>query len=140
MKRAIAAPVVLLLGLAVVSPPAAYAAVVKTIVAANTADVLGAITFPALSGSAKDGVLFSFAGFSETDITSIDWTLDPSTEGVTVLGLHAFQGDALCPPVGPGVCCNNSLTLSSSVASWLQCRATRRATTLLAGQRKARKA
>jgi hypothetical protein len=114
--RAISLFVVSLIGLGALSPSVTYAAVVETIVDADTADVLGSITFPALSGSTSDGVLFSYAGFSQSDITSIVWTLDPSTDAVTALDLHALQGDAVCPVVD-GVCSNRSLSLSSSSAS-----------------------
>ena len=123
--RAISLLIVPLIGLGVLSPSVTYAAVVDTIVDADTADVLGSITFPALSGSTSAGVLFSYGGFSQTDITSIDWTLDPSTDAVTALDLHALQGDAVCPVVD-GVCSNRSLSLSSSSASqsFLSCNTT----------------
>jgi hypothetical protein len=115
--RVIAAPAVVLFGLAVASSSAAYAAVTETIVYADTAAVLGSITFPALSGAGSAGIVFSYAGFSESEITSIDWALNPSTEAVTALNLHALQGNAVRPPVSPGVCSNTTLTLSSSSAS-----------------------
>jgi hypothetical protein len=114
--RAISLLIVPLIGLGVLSPSVTYAAVVETIIDANTAEVLGSITFPALSGSTTDGVVFSYGGFSQSEITSIDWTLNPTTDAVTALDLHALEGDAICP-VADGVCSNGTLTMSSSSAS-----------------------
>jgi hypothetical protein len=114
--RAINLPLVLFFALGVASPSLSYASVTETIVDTDTTAVLGSITFPALSGSTRAGVVFSYQGFSQSDITSIDWTLDPSTDAVTALDLQAFRGDAVCP-VADGVCSNSTLTMSSSSAS-----------------------
>jgi hypothetical protein len=51
--RVVAPPVVLLFGLAVAPASTTYAAVTETIVNADTAAVLGSITFPALSGTLR---------------------------------------------------------------------------------------
>jgi hypothetical protein len=125
MMKAVRLLAVLLIGLGVVSSSVAYAAVVETIVDADTAEVLGSITFPALSGSTSAGVVFSYQGFSQSEITSIDWTLDPSTEAVTALDLHALRGDAVCP-VADGVCSNFTLSMSPSSASerFMSCNST----------------
>jgi hypothetical protein len=114
--RAISLPLVLLFGLGVASPSLSYASVTETIVDADTAAVLGSITFPAFSGSTSAGVVFSYDGFSQSEITSIDWTLNPTTDAVTALDLHALKGDAICP-VADGVCSNSTLTMSPSSAS-----------------------
>jgi hypothetical protein len=63
--RAISLLVVSLIGLGALSPSVTYAAVVETIVDADTADVLGSITFPALSGSTQA------MGFSSLTLASL---------------------------------------------------------------------
>jgi PEP-CTERM motif len=49
-----------------------------------------------VTGSSAAGVEFSLAGFTQAAITSISWTLDPSTYAVEALDLNARTGDATC--------------------------------------------
>lgn len=55
-------------------------------------------------------MLLSFDGFTQTDITSVSWTIYSSTHDVTALDLEALQSQADCGP-GLGTDCSNS-TLS----------------------------
>jgi hypothetical protein len=88
------------------------AAIVETIVVAGGSDgVLGSITFPTFTGDSDAGVLFSYDGFTQADITSISWSLDPTTDAVVALDLHAFQGDNPCPN-GASSCSNTILSVS----------------------------
>ena len=104
-------------GLGALAPSLGSAAIVETIINTDTTEVVGSITFPDFTGTSKDGVLFSLDGFSQSDITSIDWTLDPSTEAVADLDLEARQGDTVCPTVGPGSCSFSTLTVTPSTAA-----------------------
>jgi hypothetical protein len=78
------------------APSASRAAIVETIVDTDFNAVVGSITFPGLEGSSDAGVLLSFAGYTQADITSISWNLDPATLGVTALDLSALQGTPGC--------------------------------------------
>jgi hypothetical protein len=53
------------------APSASRAAIVETIVDTDFNAVVGSITFPGLDGSSDAGVLLSFAGYTQADITSI---------------------------------------------------------------------
>jgi hypothetical protein len=104
-------------------PSASRAAIVETIIDTDADDaVVGSITFPTLTGSSDAGVLFSYDGYTQADITSISWTLDPTTYDVTALDLHALQGDNPCPNDHMD-CSNSKLTLSptSAVTSFSSC-------------------
>jgi hypothetical protein len=105
----------LALALAVL-PSVSRAAIVETIVEPSTDATLGSITFPAFTGDSDAGVLFSFDGFTQADITSISWTVAPSTDEVIALDLNALQGDANCPSLGTN-CSNSTLNLTETVAS-----------------------
>ena len=84
------------IGLAVATacaPQPARADIVESIVDTDDMNaVVGSITFPGLAGTSDAGVLLSFDGFTQADITSISWNLDPATLGVTALDLNALQG------------------------------------------------
>ena len=56
-------------------PSLAQAAIVETIIDPDTDATLGSITFPAFTGDSDAGVLFSYGGFTQADITSISWTI-----------------------------------------------------------------
>jgi hypothetical protein len=101
----------LLVGLTA-SPSSSRAEIVQKIVD-NTDTTIGAIGFPSLTGSSAAGVQFSLEGFTEADIVSISWTLDPSTDGVTTLDLDALTGDNPCPNDHMD-CSNSTLSLSLS--------------------------
>ena len=77
------------------APQRARADIVEIITNTDIEAVVGSITFPSLTGSNDVRVLFSYDGFSQSDITSISWTIDPSTFAVTALDLNALQGDNL---------------------------------------------
>jgi hypothetical protein len=61
-------------------------------------------------------VLFSYGRFTQADITSISWTLDPTTDAVVMLDLNALRGDNPCPNDQPS-CSNTTLSLSSTLAT-----------------------
>src|SRR3954447_17189549 len=92
------------------TPQAGRAAIVENIFEPGTQNLLGTISFPAISGNDAAGVglsfgpLFGFPLFTEADITSIDWVLDPVDFAVLDLFLNAFQGDNPCPD---GIPCSN---------------------------------
>jgi hypothetical protein len=107
----------LIAGLALAAgPSASRAAIVERIIDADIDAIVGSITFPTFTGSSDVGVLFSFDGYTQADITSISWTVDPSTFGVVALDLNALQGDNLCPN-GTMDCSNRTLNLSPSFAN-----------------------
>jgi hypothetical protein len=81
---------VLGVSLALTAPSASWAAIVETIYNTDTDAAVGSISFPALTGSSATGVLFSCDGFSQSDITSISWSIDPSTYAVTALRSQRF--------------------------------------------------
>ena len=58
---------------------------------------------------------FFYDGFTQADITSISWTLDPATDAVVALDLNALQGDNLCPIYGTD-CSNRTASLSPTLA------------------------
>jgi hypothetical protein len=95
---------------------ASRAAIVDAIIDANSDAVLGSITFPAFTGDSDAGVLFSFDGFTQADITSISWSLDPTTAAVVTLDLNALTGDNPCPNGAPS-CSNSTLNLSPTLAT-----------------------
>jgi hypothetical protein len=95
---------------------ASRAAIVETIIDANSDTVLGSISFPTFTGDSDAGVLLSFGGFTQADITSISWSLDPSTEAVVALDLNALKGDNPCPN-GTASCSNSTLNLSPTLAT-----------------------
>jgi hypothetical protein len=107
-------------GLAVATacaPQPARADIVESIVDTDDMNaVVGSITFPGLAGASDAGVLLSFDGFTQADITSISWNLDPATLGVTALDLNALQGTPGCGETASD-CFQNTLTLSPSLAA-----------------------
>ncbi len=76
---------------------------------------IGSITLPAATGSSATGVTFDLnaAGtpFSESDITSLVWDLDPQTPGEDLLDLSALAGKLPCNSPADGPCTNSELTL-----------------------------
>ncbi|HEY1782987.1 MAG TPA: PEP-CTERM sorting domain-containing protein [Roseiarcus sp.] len=113
--QVLAAVAGLALGLGTLSS-ASRAAIVETIINTGDATIVGGITFPTLTGDTDAGVLFSYGGFTQADITSISWTLDPTTEAVVALALNALQGDETCPN-GSADCSNTTLNLSPTLAT-----------------------
>jgi hypothetical protein len=93
---------------------ASRAAIMETIFEGDSDTASGSITFPALTGETASGVLFSFGGFTQADITSISWSLDPTTDAVVALDLDALQGDNPCPNGGTD-CSNSTLSLSPTM-------------------------
>ena len=57
---------------------------------------IGNDRFPSITGDCAAGVEFSMDGYTQSDITSISWTLNATTYAVTALDLHAVLGDASC--------------------------------------------
>jgi hypothetical protein len=105
---------VILMVALVVAPSLSRAAIVETIIdtESETDTVIGSITFPGVTGSSDAGVEFSLDGFTQADITSISWTLDPSTYAVDALDLNARTGAPTC---GFGMNCSYQLlSLSES--------------------------
>jgi PEP-CTERM motif len=95
-------------------PSASQAAIVETIVDTDTDATVGSITFPTLTGDSDAGVLFSLDGFTQADISSISWTVRPSTLEVAALDLFALQGTPGCSP-GQN-CFEGTLTVSPNIA------------------------
>jgi hypothetical protein len=110
---ALAAVVSLTLALGV---SASRAAIVETIIDTFSDSAVGSITFPTLTGASDAGVLFSYRGFTQADITSISWSLNPTTDAVVGLDLNALRGDNPCPNDQP-TCSNTTLSLSSTLAT-----------------------
>jgi len=108
---------------ATLTPQAARAAFVEHIFEAGTTNLLGTISLPTISGTSAAGVALSLNMFTEADITSINWTLNPADFSVVALSLSAFQGDAVCPGATPCSNASLSLDLSSVAQSTVQCTA-----------------
>jgi hypothetical protein len=106
----------LALGLMTLSS-ASRAAIVETIIDTDTDATVGSITFPTFTGSSDAGVLFSFGGFTQANITSISWSLDPASGAVIALDLHALQGDSPCPNDQPS-CSNTTVSVSPTLATF----------------------
>jgi hypothetical protein len=114
MKNEVLASIAgLVLGLAAL-PTVSRAAIVETIVDTDTDATVGSITFPTLAGDSDAGVLFSLDGFTQANISSISWTVRPSTLAVTALDLFALQGTPGCAP-GQN-CSESTLTVSPTIA------------------------
>jgi hypothetical protein len=110
--RALAAVVGLTLALGA-SP--SRAAIVETVIDTDFDTMLGSITFPTLIGDSAAGVLVSYGGFTQADITSISWSLDLTTAAVVTLDLNALKGDNPCP--NGGDCSNTTLNLTPILAT-----------------------
>jgi PEP-CTERM motif len=108
---------VLAVGIAVgiAAPAAAQASIQELIINTINDAKVGSIIFPALTGSTDAGVALSYDGFTQADITSISWTIDPSTFDITALHLNALTGDTTCPN-DDLACSNNTLNLSPNFA------------------------
>lgn len=92
-----------------VFPSVALAGTEFDIVNSANGTKLGSMTFPIESGSSSEGVQLELDGFTEGDITSIHWELNP----VLSLDLYAVRGDNPCSdPSQHGPCTNQSLTLA----------------------------
>jgi hypothetical protein len=97
------------------APQSAQAEITENIFEFDSSNLLGSISFPSISGDGAAGVVLSYGSFTAADITSVSWTLDPTTDDVLAIGLSALQGDAGC---GPGSTCSNStLGLSLTFAT-----------------------
>jgi hypothetical protein len=92
---------------------ASRAAIVETIIDTDSDTTVGSITFPTFTGVSDAGVLFSYGGFTQADITSISWSLDPTTAAVVTLDLNALQGDNPCP--NGGDCSNSTVSFSPTL-------------------------
>jgi hypothetical protein len=114
MKNEVLASIAgLVLGLAAL-PSVSQAAIVETIVDTDTDATVGSITFPTLTGDSDAGVHFSLDGFTQANISSISWTVRPSTLTVAALDLFALQGTPGCSP-GQN-CFEGTLTVSPNIA------------------------
>ena len=91
-------------------------AVIENIFQDDTQVQVGTIAFPAFSGTDATGVDFSYDGFTQANITSLSYTVDPSTLDVTALNLNALQGDNPCPNDSQD-CSNSTLNLSPTEAT-----------------------
>jgi hypothetical protein len=98
------------------APSASDARIVEAIINDNTDAQVGSIAFPTITGSSDAGVLLSYDGFTQSNITSISWALDASTYSVAALDLNARAGDNPCPN-GLMSCSYQTLRLSASSAS-----------------------
>lgn len=99
------------------APTVSRAAIMETIVDPGSLAPLGSITFPTFAGDNGAGVLFSCGGFTQADLTSISWTLDPTTDAVLAPDLNAFQGDAGCGSDFGKNCSNSTLSLTETLAT-----------------------
>jgi hypothetical protein len=108
---ALAMPALLLgtIGLA----PSAEADIALDIINPDDGTKLGSIVLPAATGSSPTGVTFSMDAdirtFSQDDITSLEWDLDPEAAGEDFLDLTAAAGDPSCSPAN-APCSSFSLT------------------------------
>jgi hypothetical protein len=103
------------------APQSARAEITENIFELDTSNLLGSISFPSISGDSSAGVVLSYGSFTASDITSVSWTLDPTTDDVLAIGLSALQGDADC---GPGSNCSNStagLSLTFATSGGTSC-------------------
>lgn len=102
-------------------PHKAGASLIQEIFIAVTDIKIGEIAFPSESGGLPDGVGFSITTygttFTESDIKSITWALDPVTWDITTLNLRAVIGDYPCP-AGSSDCSNELLDLGLNAASY----------------------
>lgn len=105
------------------TPQAGRAAFIEKVYELGTTNLLGTISLPTLTGTSAAGVDLSFNSFTEADITSINWTLDPTDFSVVAFSLSAFQGDAVCPGATPCSNASLSLDLTSVAQSTVQCTA-----------------
>jgi hypothetical protein len=104
------------LGLGIALPSASYAAIVETIIDTDIDAAVGGITFPTLTGDSDAGVTFSYDGYTQANITSISWSLDPSTHAVASLDLNALRGDPVCPNDEMD-CSKSTVNLSPTLAT-----------------------
>lgn len=95
---------------------ASRAAIVETIINTGEDVTAGRITFPTLTGDSDAGVVFSYGGFSQANITSISWSLDPAADDMVALDLNALTGDNPCPN-GGNDCSNSTLSLSPTLVT-----------------------
>ncbi len=104
-------------------PHKAEASLTQVIFDPFTDTKLGEIAFPSATGSSAVGVDFSFDGgfmsflFTEADITSITWVLDPDSWDIISIGVGAFQGDIVCENNSALPCSNAVLNLGLSTAT-----------------------
>ncbi len=91
-------------------------AVIENIFQDDTQVQVGTISFPAFSGTDATGVDFSYDGFTQDNITSLSYMVDPSTLDVTALDLNALQGSNPCPNDSQD-CSNSTLNLSPTEAT-----------------------
>ena len=111
--------VVCLLAALALLPHKAQASLIQEIFEQGTDNKLGEIAFPSESGGLPDGVGFSLVAldinFTESNIKTITWELDPGTWDIITLDLQALIGDDPCPNPASN-CSNTTLKLGSSVA------------------------
>jgi hypothetical protein len=103
------------------APQSARAEITENIFEIDTTNLLGTISFPSISGDSVAGVVLSYESFTASDITSVSWTLDPTTDDVLAISLSALQGDGGC---GPGSTCSNStagLSLIFATSGGISC-------------------
>lgn len=81
----------------------------------GTTTQLGSISFPGLSGTSPAGVDLTFGSFSAADITSVNWTLNPTNFDVVSLGLNAVTGTSPCSTAN-APCSNSMLELTTDAA------------------------
>jgi hypothetical protein len=74
------------------APQRARAEIVYDIFFKGTSDLLGNVSFPSASGDSVAGVDLSYDSFTAADITSVSWTLNPSSFAVLSLSLSAATG------------------------------------------------
>ncbi len=101
---------------AALAPQSAKADIIEDIFGLDSTNLLGTISFPSIAGDTAAGVALSYGSFTASDITSVSWTLDPTTKDVLAIGLSALQGD---PDCGAGLsnCSNSTLDLSLTTAT-----------------------
>ena len=94
---------------------AAEAAITFDIVDSLSGNNRGSIALPAATGSSAAGITFDLnttaRTYTQDDITSLHWDLDPQTPGADVLNLSAEMGDSPCNTPADGPCTIFTLTL-----------------------------
>src|SRR5271163_724427 len=95
------------------SSSASRAAIVENIINTDIDPAVGSITFPTPVGSSDAGVLFSYDGFTQANITSISGpSIRPPTMWSRSISMPC--SDDPCP--NGGDCSNRTVTLSPTLA------------------------
>ncbi|MGR3716513.1 MAG: hypothetical protein ACU0B1_07195 [Thermohalobaculum sp.] len=101
----------------------AQAQFAKDIINSDNGTKVGSITFPTTTGMTAAEVVFDLSIYTEANITSISWELDPVNWDVVTLSLNALKGSDPCPGGSGNSCSQRTLSVSpmSAVFSAKSC-------------------